>query len=143
MPIDSNRVKMFEEQLKAVELIYNLSRTQIDYYILSIQRYEEKEHKCQKSFFYRNFYKKVKNAQILPLYNIVNKHGAFNEIAKPVNNGDLRTYAEALASYALTLQSVVQSAKNYENELKIIYDKHRDIYKSRIKSWFYCVVYDT
>jgi hypothetical protein len=143
MPIDSNKVKMFEEQLKAVELIYNLSRTQIDYYLLSIQRYEEKEHKCQKSFFYRNFYKKVKNAQIQSLNTIVNRHGTFNEIAKPVNNGDLRGYAETLASYALILQSVVQSAKNYETELKIIYDKHHDIYKSRIKSWFYCVAYDT
>jgi hypothetical protein len=127
---------MFEEQIKAVELMYNLSRTQIDYYLLAIQRYEEKEHKCQKSFFYRNFYKKVKKAQIPPLYTIVNKHGAFNEITKPVNNDDLRTYA-------LTLQLVIQSAKNYENELKIIYDKHHDIYKSRIKSWFYCVAYDT
>lgn len=143
MPIDINKVYAFEEQIKAIELIYNLSKVQTDYLMTSIQRYEEKERKCQESLFYRNFYKRVKEAQIKPLYMIVNTYGGFHEIAKPVNNGNLKQYAEALASYALTLQSMLTNIKAYENELKNVHEQYKEIYRTRIKSWFYCVAYDS
>jgi hypothetical protein len=143
MPIDIHKVHAFEKQIEAIELIYNLTRVQVDYFMTSIQRYEEKERKCQESIFYRNFYKRVKEAQIKPLYSVVNTYGGFNEIAKPVNNGNLTQYAEALASYALTLQCVITNIKAYENELKSIHTQYKEIYHQRIKSWFYCVVYDS
>lgn len=142
MSIDMDKLHSFEEQIKSTELIYNLSRIQIDYYMNSIERYEEKERKCQKSFLYRNFYKRVKKAQITPLYRIVKTYGKFNEIAKPINNGNLRQYIEYLASYALTLESMFTNMKACENELKSVHEKYKEIYHMRIKSWFYCVLYD-
>ncbi len=138
-----NKVNAFEEQIKAIELIYNLSKIQTDYLMTSIERYEEKERKCQESMLYRNFYKKVKEAQIKPLYVVVNTYGGFNEIAKPVNTGNLTQYMEALAKYALTLQCVLTNILVCENELKSIHEKYKEIYRQRIKSWFYCVVFDS
>lgn len=119
-----------------LSLIYNLLRVETNYLMISIQRYEEKERKCQNFIFYRNFYKRVKEAQIKPLYIILNTYGVFYEIAKPINN-------ENLTEYALTLQSALTNIKAYENELKSIYDIYKEIYRMRIKSWFYCVVFDS
>ncbi len=164
MSIDNNKIKAFEEQVNAIELMYNLSKidhvkayeekvsnielmynlskSQIEYYILSIERYEEKERKCQNSIFYRNFYKRVQKAQIEPLYQVINTYGAFCPIAKPINEGDLDKYIKALSMYSITLSSMLPNMSAFENRLKNIVEVYKNIYRIRIKSWFYCVMFD-
>ncbi len=140
--IMSYKVKILEEQVSAIELIYNLCKAQIEYYHLSIQKYEDKERKCQNSIFYRTFYKKVQKAQIEPLYQVINTYGAFCPIAKPLNDGDTEKYIKALSLYLITLQSMIPNMSAFENRLKNIYEIYKNIYRRRIKSMLYCVLYD-
>jgi hypothetical protein len=137
------QIAQMETAIQNVELLYNLTMIDIDYNHKCVTRHEEKERKCRESGLYRTFYTSVQKANLPTLDSIVSQYeDKIIPIAKPTKGGDIYDYAKHLHTYYLDLKNQIVILIDYKAKLKNLADSYQDIYRKRIKSYMYCVMYD-
>lgn len=135
-------LKHYEKSYNSFNFSFDLLKLKIDHLMIDINNFQEKEDKCQKSIFYRNFYKKVKEAEIKPLHRIINSYGAFYKPDKPENKGNIVTYLIELNSHMFNIYLLILKMESFKENLEKIHKQHKEIYDKRMKSLFYRFVYD-
>ncbi len=137
------QISQMESVIQNIELLHKLTMIDIDYNQTTIRRHEEKERKCRESGFYRTFYTSVQKANLSTLDSIVSVYeDKIIPIAKPIKSGNMYDYSNNLYKYTQDLKNQVEILIDYKAKLKNLADAYQDMYRKRIKSYMYCVMYD-
>ena len=137
------QISEIESVVQNIELLYNLTILDIDYNKTTILRNENKERKRRESGFYRTFYTSIQKANFPTLDSIVSQYeDKIIPIAKPTKSENMYDYSNNLYKYSQDLKNQVEILVNYKVKLKNLADAYQDIYRKRIKSYMYCVMYD-